>query len=44
MLNDGIVAEYAEAMLDGAKFPPVIVYRDGAVHWLADGYHPMPLT
>ena len=39
MLNDGIVAEYAEAMLDGAKFPPVIVFRDGAVHWLADGYH-----
>ena len=39
MLNDGIVSEYAEAMLEGAKFPPVIVYRDGAVHWLADGYH-----
>lgn len=39
MLNDGIVSEYAEAMLEGAKFPPVIVYRDGSVHWLADGYH-----
>jgi len=39
MLDAGIVAEYAEAISNGAQFPPVIVYHDGSTHWLADGYH-----
>lgn len=26
-------------MLNGTTFPPVIVYFDGADHWLGDGYH-----
>ena len=33
------VADYAADMLDGAVFPPVIVYHDGADYWLADGFH-----
>lgn len=33
------VREYAEAMQNGAKFPPVIVYFDGKEYWLADGFH-----
>ena len=34
------VAEYAEALRDGATFPPVIVFRDDeGRHWLADGFH-----
>jgi hypothetical protein len=33
------VNDYAEAMLDGAIFPPVIVYHDGTAYWLGDGYH-----
>jgi len=33
------VNEYAEAMLDGADLPPVIVYHDGTDYWLGDGYH-----
>lgn len=33
------VREYAEAMEQGAEFPPVIVYFDGRRHWLADGFH-----
>ena len=39
MLNSAIVAEYAEAMRNDTKFPPVVVFYDGSVHWLADGYH-----
>ena len=33
------MADYAEAMLDGAVFPPVTVFHDGESCWLADGYH-----
>lgn len=33
------VAEYAEAMLAGDEFPPVIVFHDGTDYWLADGFH-----
>ena len=35
-----LIAEYAEAMLEGATFPPVVIYRDAAGHkYLADGHH-----
>ena len=35
------VAEYAERMRDGAKFPPVRVFCDAEANtlWLADGIH-----
>ncbi|MDP2620567.1 MAG: ParB/RepB/Spo0J family partition protein [Hyphomicrobiales bacterium] len=33
------VDDYADAMADGAKFPPVVVYYDGENYWLADGFH-----
>lgn len=33
------VTEYAEAIKAGAELPPVIVFHDGADHWLADGFH-----
>lgn len=38
-LNQEVVAEYTEAMRQGAKFPPVVVYFDGTNYWLADGFH-----
>jgi hypothetical protein len=38
-INTDIIAEYSEAMILGAEFPPLIVFRDGDKHWLADGFH-----
>lgn len=38
-LNQETVAEYAQAFTDGAQFPPVVVFFDGASYWLADGFH-----
>jgi len=39
MIDEAAVAEYAEDMRDGFPFPPVTVFHDGAVNWLADGFH-----
>lgn len=33
------VSDYAEAMKNGAEFPPVVVFYDGTDYWLADGFH-----
>lgn len=38
-INEDTVADYAEAMRDGASFPAVVVFNDGAALWLADGFH-----
>lgn len=38
-LNPDVVAEYAQAIADGVKLPPVTVFHDGSEHWLADGFH-----
>lgn len=47
-IDKDVVAEYAEAMKDGAKFPPIFVYREERKPrkgkkapdlYLADGYH-----
>ena len=39
LVESETVLEYAEAMKDGATFPPVIVFHDSTTYWLADGYH-----
>jgi ParB/Sulfiredoxin domain len=38
-LNQETAAEYAQAMQEGAQFPPIVVYYDGETYWLADGFH-----
>lgn len=38
-MDDATVAEYAAAMVDGDSFPPIALFFDGAVYWVADGFH-----
>lgn len=38
-INDDVVSDYAEAMQEGAEFPPLVVFFDGSTYWLADGFH-----
>lgn len=38
-LSRQLVAEYAQAMADGAQFPPVVLFEDRDTYWLADGFH-----
>jgi hypothetical protein len=38
-ISEEAVSDYAEAILGGAEFPPVLVYFDGINYYLTDGYH-----
>lgn len=38
-LHNDRIAEYAESMKAGDQFPPLTVFHDGEVYWLADGFH-----
>ena len=38
-LDGGRVDQYAEAMIAGDDFPPVVVFNAGGIFWLADGFH-----
>src|SRR5947209_7338191 len=38
-IDTDLVAEYAEAMQEGDKFPAVFVVSDGKTYWLWDGFH-----
>jgi len=37
-INQEIVDDYAQALLDGDKFPPIILFHDGDDYHLADGW------
>lgn len=38
-IDPDAVAEYADQLMEGAALPPAVVFREGAEHWLADGFH-----
>ena len=38
-ISEFIVAEYVEALGEGARFPPVVVFRADGADVLADGFH-----
>ncbi len=38
-IDQNKVKEYAEAMDDGAEFPPIQCTFDGSTYWLWDGFH-----
>jgi hypothetical protein len=38
-LNQAVISEYAEAYKEGIELPPIEVYFDETVYWLADGFH-----
>lgn len=38
-INEEAVAEYAERLSESVPLPDVVVFFDGADHWLADGFH-----
>jgi chromosome segregation ATPase len=37
-LNQEIVDEYAQAMLDGDKFPDIVIFNDGEHNYLVEGF------
>jgi hypothetical protein len=38
-INDDVVADYAAALVAGARFPPIVVFHDGTTYWTGDGFH-----
>jgi hypothetical protein len=38
-LSEIAIREYADALARGDEFPPIEIYYDETVHWLADGFH-----
>jgi ParB-like chromosome segregation protein Spo0J len=38
-LKKETIADYAEAMREGAEFPPCLLYHDGEKYYLVDGFH-----
>lgn len=44
LIDADTVADYAAAMREGAAFPPVVVFFDGATYRLADGFQRVAAT
>ena len=43
-VNQVKVAQYAEAIKRGERFPPIIIFFDGGTYWVASGFHRVPAT
>jgi ParB-like nuclease domain len=43
-IDDATVAEYAEAMVRGDRFPPVVVFQNNGEFIMADGFHRLRAT
>jgi len=43
-MDGQVVREYAEAMRDGAEFPPIVIFRNGGQKILADGFYRLAVT
>lgn len=39
MMDVETITQYAEDMLAGVEFPPVVAYHDGDRYWLSQGFH-----
>lgn len=39
LMNEEVISEYADILVENDSLPPVVVFHDGANHWLADGFH-----
>jgi hypothetical protein len=37
-INQHVVDDYCDALLEGSKFPPVVLFHDGTTYHLADGW------
>ena len=43
-LDQEVIKEYAEAIVRGDQFPPIVVFSDGISSWVADGFHRVEAT
>lgn len=37
-INEEVVSEYCQALLNGAQFPPVVLFNDGKSYYIGDGW------
>ncbi|HTI79469.1 MAG TPA: ParB N-terminal domain-containing protein [Acetobacteraceae bacterium] len=38
-IDRSVLENYVQLLVDGVRFPPVVVFREDNVLWLADGFH-----
>jgi hypothetical protein len=38
-MDTDAIDDYAEAMTEGATFPPVVLFSEGDLYWIGDGFH-----
>jgi hypothetical protein len=38
-IDEGVVADYAEKMLNGVQFPAIVLFHDGNQYYIGDGFH-----